>query len=132
MTVSLERLMELSANVRSIRSKPMPGDENRKWSALIYILVHHPKCNGLNEVVSFDTQQIDKKKIEIKLARENWNFDEWYLLQLALYLYDLQLDFDFSRLMVLEPVKLQIAVNAIEIRLGLCNFEDVLLGDLAS
>lgn len=64
MTVSLERLMELSANVRSIRSKPMPGDENRKWSALIYILVHHPKCNGFNEVVSFDTQQIDKRKLK--------------------------------------------------------------------
>ncbi|KFM93158.1 hypothetical protein [Paenibacillus macerans] len=132
MTVSEERLTELNASLRSIRSVSIPGDENRKWSALIYILVHHPKCKGLNEVVNFATKQIDKSKIEIRLRKERWNFEERILLGLALHLYDLQLDFDFSQLMALELVKRQIAFNAIEIRLGLCNFEDVLLGDLAS
>ncbi|MBA9086535.1 hypothetical protein FHR92_003013 [Fontibacillus solani] len=127
-----ERVEAMNAKLRSSPTAPEPEDEPRRWSALIYIFVHHPKIQRLNAVVDCDARRIDRSKFEQKLAQAAWSNPERCLLDLAMYLYDMQYPFTISDIWRLESAMLRVAVNAIEIRLGLQSFEKVLSGDMAS
>lgn len=120
----------LSAKLRSVAQVDAT---QLRWSAVIYLLIHHPQRKKLNTIVDFEHQRIHAGELEKKLTSENWSFVERYLLAIALYLYDdvrYANQVDFSRFHELSESDQQIILNAIEIRLGSLNFADTLLADL--
>lgn len=129
-------LIEMNEQLRSLVESDPAEEESRKWSALIYILVHHPKCHRLNEIVDCDAKRVNSDDLDRRLSLENWTFAERYLLELALYLFDpedFRLHLNLSEeIWRLSDSTKEIVANAVGIRLGIRNFEDALLRDLAS
>lgn len=121
---------ELSAKLSSVSEVE---DVHAKWGAVIYLLIHHPQRKKLNAIVDFEQQRVDAAQIEQKLISEKWSFEERYVLEVALYLYDdahYANQVNFASFDQLSLIYQKIILNAIEIRLDLLNFADTLLADL--
>lgn len=121
---------ELSAKLRSVSKVE---DVHARWDAVIYLLIHHPQRKKLNTIVDFEQQRVHVAQIEQKLISEKWSFEERYVLDVALYLYDdahYAKQVDFTSFTVLSLGYQKVILNAIEIRLGSLGFADTLLADL--